>query len=220
MEKVEITLDFHSKTNFGVLEGFAQGIHDQLVVMVAVYGAVTPTPLQFQSDIDALHAANGTWNAAGSHGSHDSHDVVLACAETVKEDIREIKNSVQSITPNDKVKFEALGFQTHTLGHHTAVGSMPGPTNLRVIHSHKFIQGQIKYRFAPVHGANSYTIWTGTGDTVPNIPPDPSLPFVVVNKTEFIDQGAPSGSKRWIIVGCAGASGDTGYSSLSGAVMP
>jgi hypothetical protein len=88
----------------------AQVIHDGFVAQVADYPTPNPTMVIFKGHINALSAAITAWGTKGARGSHLQHLELIAAANVVRDDLRQLVTYAMNTKPDDPSSWVALGF--------------------------------------------------------------------------------------------------------------
>jgi hypothetical protein len=99
-----------SRLSYSALKTLAQTIHDGFLAFVAAYPAPVPTMVIFQGHIDDLDAAILAWGPPNARGSRNQHLALIAAADVVREDLRQLAAYAMATKPNDKDSWSNLGF--------------------------------------------------------------------------------------------------------------
>jgi hypothetical protein len=98
------------KLSYSALKTLAQTVHDGFLALALDYPAPVPTMLIFQGHIDDLDAAITAWGPVNARGSHNQHLALIAAANVVREDLRQLAAYATNKKPNDKDSWSNLGF--------------------------------------------------------------------------------------------------------------
>jgi hypothetical protein len=98
------------KLTYDSLSTLAQAVHDGFVTLVADYPTPNPTMVIFQGHITTLKAAIVAWGPVGARGSHVQHLALIAAANAVRDDLRQLATYAMNTKPNDPDSWSALGF--------------------------------------------------------------------------------------------------------------
>jgi hypothetical protein len=109
MSRSLIALLLFGRTNTN-LATFAQSIHNNFVVLVAIFATPNPLMAAFQADIDALQACIVAWDNAATRTRTDLNNL-RAAARKVRDDLRMLADYAQNVRPNDPDIYEELGFE-------------------------------------------------------------------------------------------------------------
>src|SRR5438105_635924 len=98
------------RISYTELQANSQKIHDGFITLIADYPTPNPTMIIFQGDIDKLKSAIVAWGPKGARGSHEQHLLLIAAAEKVRNDYRQLAAYAMNTKPGDKASWVALGF--------------------------------------------------------------------------------------------------------------
>jgi hypothetical protein len=98
------------KLSYNTLKTLAQTVHDGFVAHALDYPAPLPALPLFQTHIDALDAAIIAWGPPSARGSHAQHVTLIAAANVVRDDLRQLALYAMTTKPDDKDSWNSLGF--------------------------------------------------------------------------------------------------------------
>jgi hypothetical protein len=133
------------RLTYAALAVLAQAVHDGFVLLVAIYALPNPTMVNFQTHIDALNAAILAWGPKGARGSHAQHMALIAAANIVRNDLRQLAAYAMNTTPDDPDSWVLLGFSVKRPK--TAPVRLQAVQNLHNFISRDLVAGTIKLKW-------------------------------------------------------------------------
>ena len=147
-----INLNLFRLTYDGLLT-LAQTVHDGFVTLALIYTTPNPAMLVFQTNIDALQAAITAWGPKGARGSHAQHLALIAAANVVRDDLRQLAAYAMNKRPDDPASWALLGFSVRRTK--TPPEALQQVQNFHNFVSRDLVAGTIKLKWTRPLGTDS-----------------------------------------------------------------
>jgi hypothetical protein len=134
-----------SRLTYKALAVLAQAVHDGFLALVLVYPMPTVTMVMFQTHIDTLNDAITAWGPKGARGSHAQHLALIAAANVVRNDLRQLATYAMTTKPDDSDSWASLGFSIRRPK--SAPVALPMVQNFHNFISRTVVAGTIKLKW-------------------------------------------------------------------------
>lgn len=177
----------------------AQAIHDKMDGN-AYFPTPVPALADYQTNIDALAAANAAVKANGGKAEHQAKQVAL---KVVLEDIKSLAAYVQNATAGDADRILSSGFDVVKAG--SPIGELDPPRNLGARFT--TMSGRAALVWEREYGADMHHVYMSTSN-------DP-FNWVLIGattKSRFNADSLEPGTMYWFAVTAIGAAGESSKS--------